>query len=139
MDFENTITFMLTRAATSHRTLLEKAVKKAGLFGGQALVLIELWSRDGQRQVDLAKNLNVTATTINKILGGLVSNDFVTRERYEDDNRSTRIFLTAKGFSVRKDLEQQWKEVEAHSVAGFSEAEKMMLRDFLARLMANNF
>ena len=93
MDLENTVTYLLAKIAVAHRNLTEKAAAAAGLHSGQASVLFELWKQDGQRQIDLASRLGLSPPTVNKILGGLLENDFVTRARYEDDARSTRIFF----------------------------------------------
>lgn len=135
MDFRDSISYFLSRLTIAHRNLLEKSVKSIGLHSGQVFVLLELWRKDGQRQVDLAEKLNLAAPTVNKILGGLLESDFVTRERYEDDARSTRIFLTQKGKNVRSDLEEKWTEVEEQTVMGLTETEALILKQLLAKLL----
>ena len=72
MEFENTVTYLLAKLSLAHRNLFEKAAVGAGLHSGQAFVLMELWKEDGQRQIDLASKLNLSAPTVNKILGGLL-------------------------------------------------------------------
>jgi DNA-binding MarR family transcriptional regulator len=66
----------------------------------------------------------------------LLENDFVTRARYEDDARSTRIFLTRKGVEVRESLEQAWDELETQTLAGLTDTEAMMLKQLLQKLFA---
>lgn len=134
MDFENTISFLLAKVSVAHRNLLQKAVIGAGLHSGQVFVLFELWKTDGQRQIDLAAKLGLSPPTVNKTLGGLLENDFVTRAKYEDDARSTRIFLTQKGLDVRTELEQQWVKLETQVVAGLTDTETLMLRQLLVKL-----
>ena len=135
MQFEDTISFLLARISVAHRNLVEKTAVGAGLHSGQAFVLFELWKEDGQRQIDLASKLSLSPPTVNKILGGLLENDFVTRERYEDDARSTRIFLTRKGNDVRQPLLAQWEQLEERTVGGLTETEALMLHQLLAKLM----
>ncbi len=94
----------------------------------------ELWRSDGQRQIDLASNLGLSPPTVNKILGGLLGNDFVTREKIEDDARSTRIFLTQKGQSIRGKIEEQWTSLEEQTVAGLTDTEILVLRQLLVKL-----
>jgi DNA-binding MarR family transcriptional regulator len=84
MNFEETASYALARLGTTHRTLLDKYMQAVGLHGGQVFILMELWKKDGQRQTDLAARLEVSAPTVNKILGGLLEAEFVTRARYED-------------------------------------------------------
>lgn len=134
MDLENTISFLLAKVTVTHRNLLQKAVNEAGLHSGQVFVLFELWKTDGQRQIDLAANLGLSPPTVNKILGGLLENDFVTRAKYEDDARSTRIFLTQKGLDVREHLEEQWAKLEEQTIAGLTDTEVLMLRQLLVKL-----
>jgi MarR family transcriptional regulator, organic hydroperoxide resistance regulator len=134
MELENTISFLLAKVTIVHRNLLQKSVKLAGLHSGQVFVLFELWKTDGQRQIDLAANLGLSAPTVNKILGGLLGNDFVTRAKYEDDARSTRIFLTQKGLDVRESLEDEWEKLEKQTIAGLTDTETLMLRQLLVKL-----
>ncbi len=134
MDLENTISFLLAKVTVTHRNLLQKAVNEAGLHSGQVFVLFELWKTDGQRQIDLAAHLGLSPPTVNKILGGLLWNDFVTRAKYEDDARSTRIFLTQKGLDVREHLEEQWAKLEEQTIAGLTDTEALMLRQLLVKL-----
>ncbi len=134
MHFEETAAFLLAKATTSHRNSLQKFTSSVGLHSGQVFVMIELWKTDGQRQIDLAAHLNLSPPTVNKILGGLLENDFVTRARYEDDARSTRIFLTEKGVQVRESLEQAWEELEEQTLASLTDTEALMLKQLLQKL-----
>lgn len=134
MRFEETAAYLLAKATTSHKNMLEKHVTAVGLHSGQVFVLMELWKADGQRQIDLAAKLGLSAPTVNKILGGLIGNDFVTRARYEDDARSTRIFLTQKGIEVREAVESAWDELEDRTLAPLTDTEGLMLKQLLQKL-----
>ena len=136
MRFEETAAYLLSKATLIHKNALEKHVKSVGLHSGQVFVLMELWIADGQRQIDLAARLNLSPPTVNKILGGLLENDFVTRARYEDDARSTRIFLTPKGIDVREALEHAWEELEEQTLAGLTDTEALMLKQLMQKLFA---
>ena len=135
MDLENTVTYLLAKLSLAHRNLFEKAAVGAGLHSGQAFVLLELWKEDGQRQIDLAAKLNLSAPTVNKILGGLLENDMVTRGKYENDACSTRIFLTRKGRDVRGRLEEQWQALEERTLGGLTDTEMLMLHQLLTKLV----
>ena len=135
MEFRDSVSYLLSKLTTAHRNLLEKSVQEVGLHSGQVFVLFELWRKDGQRQVDLAEKLNLAAPTVNKILGGMLGTDLVTRERYEDDARSTRIYLTDKGRTIREALETKWLDVEEQTVMGLTETEALILKQLLAKLL----
>jgi DNA-binding MarR family transcriptional regulator len=134
MQFEETVAYLLAKAAVSHKNALQRSANSVGLHGGQVFVMMELWKADGQRQIDLAAKLNLSAPTVNKILGGLLENDYVTRARYEDDARSTRIFLTQKGVQIRESLEVAWEEFETQTLAGLTDTEALMLKQLLQKL-----
>ena len=134
MEFNRTVSFLLWRVATSHKTHIERRLADIGLHGGQAFVLIELWKRDGRRQVDLAGELGISPPTVNKTLTGLIDGGFVTRGRYEDDARSTRIFLTDLGRQARVAVEKQWHELEEEILTELTETERLVLFDLLTKL-----
>jgi len=135
MDFEKTTSYLLAKVTIAHRNLLQRAVREAGLHSGQVFIMFELWKNDGQRQIDLAARLGLSPPTVNKILGGLLENDFVTRARYEDDARSTRIFLTQKGNDVRERVEEQWAKLEFEATDGLTETEALMLSQLLQKML----
>ncbi len=134
--FEELVSFELSRTGTAFRNSLERQMKKLKLHTGQIAVLRELWEKDGLKQVDIAGRLNLSAPTVNKIVLGLIKMNHVVRERIDNDARSTRIFLTAKGASYKETVEDQWSDLETTCRSAITEAEKYMLIDMLARIRA---
>lgn len=134
MKIEGTVSFLLARVSTAFRNALERNMSAVGLHSGQVFVLLELWKRDGQRQVDLAARLGVTTPTINKMLVGLIDTGLVRRVRLENDNRATRIFLTESGASLKEPVETQWHELEENTVAGLTEAERLIIFELLNKM-----
>jgi MarR family transcriptional regulator, organic hydroperoxide resistance regulator len=136
VNFEETVSYMLAKVTTAFRSALERHMGIIGLHGGQIFILCELWNQDGLRQIDLAKRLDLSAPTVNKMLKGLIDINLVTRSRLDDDARSTRIFLTEKGFKIRHEVEKQWVELEGECLKGLKEAERLMLFELLGQLRA---
>ena len=134
MKIEGTVSFMLSRVTTAFRNSLERSMTGVGLHSGQVFILLELWKRDGQRQVDLAARLGVTTPTINKMLLGLIDSGLVRRLRLENDNRATRIYLTEAGSSLKEPVEAQWHELEENTVAGLTEAERLIIFELLNKM-----
>lgn len=134
IEFDQTVSYLLVRASTAFRSSLERYMGKIGLHGGQTFVLLELWKKDGMRQVDIAAKLDLAAPTVSKILKGMVDVNLVTLERLEDDGRSTRVFLTDTGYAMRSQVEEQWRELELFCLGGITEAEKMMLFELLSKM-----
>jgi DNA-binding MarR family transcriptional regulator len=134
IKFEDTVSYLLAKVTTAFRNALERHMGQIGLHGGQIFVLLELWKKDGLRQIDLANRLNLTAPTVNKMINGLTEINLVNRSRVEDDGRSTRIFLTKGGFEMRDEIEQQWLELEESCLKGLTEAERLILFELLGKL-----
>jgi MarR family transcriptional regulator, organic hydroperoxide resistance regulator len=134
MRIEGTVSFMLSRVTTAFRNSLERNMSAVGLHSGQVFILFELWKHDGQRQVDLAARLSVSTPTINKMLLGLIDAGLVDRVKLENDNRATRIFLTEAGASLKEPVETQWHELEENTVAGLTEAERLIIFELLTKL-----
>ena len=135
MELGDSVSYLLSKLTTAHRNLLEKSVQEIGLHSGQVFVLRELWKKDKQRQVDLAERLNLAPPTVNKILGGMLEADLVTRERFDNDARSTRIVLTQKGRDIRPLLEGKWLEIEEQTLMGLTDTEALILKQLLAKLI----
>ena len=134
IKFEDTVSYLLAKVSTAFRNSLERRMGEIGLHGGQIFVLFELWQQDGLRQIDIAKRLNLSAPTVNKMLKGLIEVNLVTRSRLDDDARSTRIFLTDRAFSIREEIEAQWLELEENILSGLTETERLVLFELLGKL-----
>ncbi len=134
INFEETVSYLLAKVTTAFRNSLERNMGVIGLHGGQIFVLLELWEKDGLRQIDIANRLNLSAPTVNKMIKGLIEVNLVTRKRVEDDARSTRIFLTKSGYEMRANVEAQWIDLEESCLIGLSETERLVLFDLLGRL-----
>lgn len=134
IKFEETVSYLLAKVTTAFRNSLERNMGVIGLHGGQIFVLLELWEKDGLRQIDIANRLNLSAPTVNKMIKGLIEVNLVSRKRVEDDARSTRIFLTDNGYKMRSSVEAQWIDLEESCLIGLSETERLVLFDLLRRL-----
>lgn len=134
MQIDETVSYILSRVTTAFRNALERSMAPLGLHSGQVFILMELWQRDGQRQVDLASRLGVSTPTVNKLVLGLINSGLVSRTRLENDARSTRIFLTPSGADLRSGVESQWHELEENTVSGLTEAERLIMFELLTKM-----
>jgi len=137
MDFENSVTYNLTQLAIAYRTYLERAMGEIGLHSGQIFVLISLWKSDGQSQIDLVRNLSLTAPTINKMVKSLTTSDHVECRKCETDGRLMRVFLTAKGIQCQSLVAEQWSKIETQSYSNLTETEKLVLSQLFVKLKEN--
>lgn len=137
MNFELTITYELMQISTAYRTNLQKAMNEIGLHSGQIFVLISLWKRDGQSQIDLVKNLSLAAPTVNKMIKSLTNNGFVESRKCVSDNRLMRVFLTGKGKECEGLVSVQWEKLEERMFSNLTVTEKLIFSQLFDKLKAN--
>ncbi len=137
MDIENSLTYLFTQTSTAHQNMLQKLMNEIGLQRGQVLILISLWKTDGQSQIDLANHLNLTAPTINKMVGSLIKNGFAECKKCTQDGRMMRVFLTEKSVQIKSAVEEQWVKFETQSFSFLTETEKLILSQLFRKIKEN--
>lgn len=128
---------LIPRLARSHRAHVYDPLKRLGLVPGQELLLMRLWDHGPQRQSSLAAFLEISAPTVAKMVTRLEHAGFVTRTRAPDDTRAVLVSLADRGEAVRADVEALWSELEERTTRSLGPQEQRMLRDVLARLIAD--
>lgn len=135
MQFENSINYLISDLSTVHRAELEASLTEVGLHSGQVFILFELWEQDGLNQTDLAKNLNLAAPTINKMVKVLSRSGFVVFKRSDTDGRVVNVFLTDKGKHIKPMVQDIWRNLELKITTPLTETEKLMLVQLLEKIL----
>lgn len=94
--------FPIDRAIKMIRSKYNTVFKQLGFeITTEQWVLIEkLYWNNGQSQSDLADGSYKNAPTVSRIIDLLVKKGFVERQRFENDRRRYKIFLTEEGREV---------------------------------------
>ena len=108
-----------------------------GLYRGQPRVLHALWDREGLTHTELSRQLRVQPATITKMIQRMEKAGFVERRPDPDDQRVSRVYLTAAGQAIREDVQQVWRRLEEEAFAGFPEEERVLLRRFFLQIRDN--
>lgn len=137
MELKNTINYLFNQVFNAYRINLEKSLNEIGLHSGQVFILISLWFEDGQRQNNIAKSLNLSPPTVNKMIKNLAEGGFLMLKKDDSDGRATQIFLTEKGFAVRSEVEQLWQNLEDDVYSNLTATEKIVLFQLLEKTLAN--
>ena len=87
-----------------HRRLMMRALADRGIHPGQALCLRLLVANDGIAQRDLADAMHVARPTVTKMLHSMEKAKLVRRRPDADDQRLTRVYLTAAGRAEEKEM-----------------------------------
>lgn len=134
MNFETSLNYLFSEITNHFWVNLEQSMTQIGLHSGQIFVLISLWNEDGQSQIKLAGNLNLSPPTINKMIKSLSNNGFVTTRRSKTDGRKVRVFLSDAGKIVKTVVEEQWKKLEDNFFASLSDTEKLIIQQIFGKL-----
>jgi MarR family transcriptional regulator, organic hydroperoxide resistance regulator len=134
---DRTLSAAIARTAKAHRQRAGQLLAEIGLHPGQELLLAALWRRDGQSQVELARELDVSAPTVNKIVMRMSDAGLVQRRASSDDNRLARVHLTARSERMRGDVEAAWQRLESRTVQNLTEAERAALLTLLRKVYAS--
>lgn len=108
-----------------------------GLYRGQPRMLRALWEQEGLTHTELSRQLRVQPATITKMLQRMEKAGFVERRQDPDDQRVSRVYLTAAGRAVREDVQQVWRRLEEEAFASFTEEESLLLRQLFLRIRDN--
>lgn len=137
MELKTTINYLFNQIFNAYRVNLENQLNVIGLHSGQVFILISLWTEDGQRQNNIAKSLNISPPTVNKMIKSLMDAGFLSLTKDESDGRATRIFLTEKGIAIRPDVELLWQNLEDDVYSNLTETEKIVLFQLLEKTLKN--
>ncbi|MFT3745182.1 MAG: MarR family winged helix-turn-helix transcriptional regulator [Pyrinomonadaceae bacterium] len=132
--FEETVSYLLAKVATAFRNSMETHMAEVDLHSGQVFVMIELWRKDGMKQIELAELLNVKAPTVSNMIRGLEKINLVKTKKDAKDGRAMTVHLTARGRTMKEEVEKRWIDVETECVAGLSASDRFVLFEVLKKL-----
>jgi DNA-binding MarR family transcriptional regulator len=131
----------LARVIGATRRRIHQAVgrrlKTYGLNPQRFWVLVNLREAPGSSLRELARRLHLDEPSASRILAGLVRGRLVRARADVGDRRRRNLELTAAGEELARKVAPIAAEVRQAAEAGFSEDEKAVLRQLLARVMGN--
>lgn len=125
------------RVARLHKMMAGQLLRGIGLYPSQELVMMRLWTEGPQRQVDLVRMLESEAPTMTRTIQRLEKAGLVRTSRSSEDRRSIIVEATEQSLSLRKGVEDAWKELEARTVGEWDETRRTEILDALAALESN--
>ena len=132
---EDSLGYLVNRAARSLAHQLAEEMRPAGVAIGQWAVLMFLWARDGMSQAELSRVVAIEPPTMVRTIDRMVRDGLVTRVPDPDDGRVTRIRLTERGRSLRDELVPKATAVNARNLNRITEREGRTLKRLLAKLL----
>ncbi len=86
------------------RIFIGKGLEKYNIGQGQFMFLLELYTKDGRNQEELAEVLKIDKGTTARAIKKLEDSGLVKRKRDENDKRSNLIYLTDESIAIKDDI-----------------------------------
>ena len=125
--------------ARSLNSRLRKRFAQAGidLTAEQWGAMLQLWNQDGRKQQEIAQGLALEKSTVSRLLNGLEKHGLAVRTQDPNDSRQKLIVLTDMGREIRDESVQIARSLLAEAQSGITEAELVLCRDVLGRMLRN--
>jgi len=133
----DSISLLLGRVCKLHHARVRALFHALGLYRGQPPLLFALWERDGQTHTELAERLHVHPATLSKMVRRMAKAGFVESRPDAEDQRVSRVYLEEAGRAVKPEVRRVEESLEKETLAGFSEEERKVLREYLNRIRDN--
>lgn len=134
---DDSLGYLVNRAATVMRWALEARLAKHGLTPPQWAILARLWEEDALPMSEVGAILNIDKPTTSGIVDRLERKELVRRARDSADRRVVRICLTEKGRRLQGRLPKLAEEVNAVATRGMTARELAALKRALSRVWHN--
>jgi len=119
------------------RREVDRRMAQHGLTDAQWKPLWMLKLGRASNAIELAREMDIDAGAVTRMLDRLEAKGLIERERSEADRRVVHLRLTAAGEAVAKKLPYVLAAVNNDFLRGFSEAEWKQLRRLLSRMAEN--
>ncbi len=132
--------FLVRLMSSISRTCImygSKAISHFGISMSQAIVLGELFSKNGCRQDDLRVFVTLDKGNITRALQRLEEYGLVQRRQDPVDRRVVRVYVTRKALSIELEMYALATLLDDKLTAGFTQEERETLVTLLLRIDAN--
>ncbi len=118
-----------------------RKLKESELTTSQGMLLgcINRLLTEGQKisRKKLQDNMRMSGPSITSLLNALERKGFIIRQPGEQDGRTFRLEVTAKGKHLLAEMDDVFVQTEEQMMQGFSERERMLFLELLERSYSN--
>lgn len=129
--------FLMHDVSRLRLAIFSESMKPLGITRAQWWVLGQLSRHDGMIQSDLASLLDLGRAALGSLIDRLEAAGLVQRRGDVDDRRAKRIYLSAAGHRIVKQMQMRSEEMSERILDGLSRDERVKLADMLAHVKGN--
>ena len=134
---DRAIPYLLARAGERMGMAFSKELRPFKLTLNEWRVCVALHFEAHQRLSGLVAHTSGDASTLSRVVDGLIKRELVQRDRSADDARAVAISLTAKGVQLTEQIIPIAQLYERVALSGISDQEAEKLRALLAGIYTN--
>ncbi|WP_058519110.1 MarR family winged helix-turn-helix transcriptional regulator [Legionella parisiensis] len=131
----NELSYLIFLLARTHRGMASELLRPLNLYPGQELLLMQLWDRDGQSQIELICRLGLDASTVTKMVQRLEAQGHITRTPSSTDKRVMQVNLTSTGKKLRAEVEKMWTSLNSAVTQILDEKEHEQISALLKKIV----
>jgi len=136
-DLERAIPYLLARAGARMGQSFSRELKQFNLSLTEWRVCVALHHKAHQRLSDLALHTSTDASTLSRVVDGLLQRGILSRDRSGEDARALALSLTELGLDLTARIIPLAQLYERVSLSGLTFAQAESLRDMLRMIYDN--
>jgi DNA-binding MarR family transcriptional regulator len=134
---EESVGYLMRRILNTVATEIEREMAPNGLTNAQWIPLFKLWMGSASTVAELARECQLDAGAMTRLLDRVEAKGLVKRVRSSEDRRVVNLELTDEGRAAAQQIPGALCRVQNAHMKGFSHAEWETLKDLLRRILAN--
>ena len=134
---EESVGYMMRRILSIVASAVERELEPSGLTNAQWVPLFKLYVKQGATVAELARECELDAGSMTRLLDRLEAKGLCRRVRSSEDRRVVNLELTPEGTAVAQQIPAVLSRVQNEHLAGFTMEEWTLLKSFLRRILDN--
>lgn len=136
-NWDQRLGFLMHDVSRLRRTVFDDYMKPLNITRSQWWVLAYLSRHDGMIQSDLANVLELGKAALGSLIDRLEASGVVRRGADESDRRAKRVYLSAAGAQLIKEMNLRSHDMSELILEGLSDEERRALAELLIRVKQN--
>ena len=132
---DDSVGYLMRRIIALLAQGMEREMEPAGLTNAQWVPLLKLYMGCASTAAELARQCELDAGSMTRLLDRLEAKQLCRRSRSSDDRRVVNLELTDAGRSAAKEIPVILCKVQNALLAGFSVDEWQILKSYLRRML----
>jgi DNA-binding MarR family transcriptional regulator len=136
-EANESVGYLMRRIISTVGAEVERQLEASDLTNAQWVPLLKLHMGNATTVAELARECELDAGAMTRLLDRIEAKGLCKRVRSSQDRRVVNLELTDAGQEAAKKIPTVLCRVQNAYLAGFSQAEWVMLKDFLRRILSN--